>query len=163
MNKNIIFLFVIYLLANNCLGQLLLKDEYAEIGLKLLKYTTKETSIEELEKYFDPSLRTDSLRKELSIFKSEVIKYQDRAEHYLVKMNDTFPNMVYNINIHNPKKKEIFGDLRLMFKDNTDYLIDGWIYFPSRDEPKIDKSDFEGISPITKSVPPPPPSPPLPK
>lgn len=125
-------------------------DPYAEFSLNFIKSINTETKIADLVKNFDDSLKTDSLRIKLKIFKDEILKYKSRSEYYIVKIDRPF--MFYNINIHDPKSKTLFGDLRLVFRDNVDFLIDDWIYFIEQDKPKES-------GPKLKSTPLPPPPP----
>lgn len=77
----------------------------------------------------------------------------------MIKVNRPLPQIVYNINFHDPKKKEQFGDLRLMFKDDDDYLIDGWVYFDATDMENIEiieiveDDDEDFITPVPKPPP----------
>lgn len=108
-------------------SQNLKDDPYAKICLKFSQDLNSEINISELVKYFDDSQKTDSLKIKLSKCREDIKKYSDKIEYYITKFDR--PNLVfYNVNLHNPKEKLTFGDLRIVFKDNKDLLIDDWIY-----------------------------------
>ncbi|MFC2151473.1 hypothetical protein ACFLSE_03015 [Bacteroidota bacterium] len=126
------------------------KDLYNEFCYNFISSIDENTTIEELEKNFNNSLQGDSLRIELEIFKKEILKYKSTSEYYIVKLNSPFN--YYNINIHNPKAKEIYGDLLLKFSNSSDFIIETWKYTPFEDRVVKTDDDFNEITPITRHL-----------
>ncbi|WP_066632926.1 hypothetical protein [Labilibacter marinus] len=53
--------------------------------------------------------------------------------------------------LHHPESKTGYGNLRIVFKDQDDFLIDDWIYLP---EVEIEEDDFDEmeITPISMTL-----------
>lgn len=133
-------------------SQNLKDDPYAKICFKFSKDLNSEIETSELVKYFDDSQKTDSLKFKLSECRDEIKKNREKIEYYITKFDR--PKLVfYNVNLYNPKEKLTFGDLRIVFKDKNDFLIDEWIYLKETDA--IDNTEDNKLPPI--------PLPPLPK
>ncbi len=108
-------------------SQSLQDDPQAKICLKFSQDLNSEIKISELVKYFDDSQKTDSLKIKLSECREDIKTQRAKVEYYITKFDR--PNLVfYNVNLHYSKEKLTFGDLRIVFKDNKDLLIDDWIY-----------------------------------
>jgi len=135
----------------DCKAQTKPVDPYASVGLSLIKSIDSKTKAEDLESYFDSSLHGDLLKEELTAFINEVLPIIETADFYTTKIN--YPGRAYNTNIHNPVKVISYGDLRFLFKDEKDFLIDDWKYI---------KKEKQNESPgeMEVKIPPPPPPPP---
>lgn len=109
-------------------GQGLKNDPYVSICFKFSEDLNSDFELSKLKKYFANDLRTDSLLTILSSCRLELEKNRDRISYYITRFERT--NLFfYNISLDDPETKESFGQIRIMFKDNKDYLIDDWIYF----------------------------------
>lgn len=133
-------------------------EDYEEFCYSFISSTLSNKNIDELEKHFDDNLKSESLRENLEIFKSEIIKCDSRSE-YLLSIIDR-PFLFYNINIYDPKTGSSFGNLRLVFKDQDDFLIDDWIYLIDQNKLESIDSELEELPPASFSNPLPPPPPP---
>ncbi|WP_319501665.1 hypothetical protein [uncultured Draconibacterium sp.] len=108
-------------------SQNLKDDPYAKICFKFSQHLNSDTEISELVKYFDDIQKTDSLKIKLYKCREKLKTNRDNIEYYITKFDR--PNLVfYNVNLNNPAEKLTFGDLRIVFKDKKDFLIDDWIY-----------------------------------
>ncbi|MDF1548521.1 MAG: hypothetical protein P1P88_11915 [Bacteroidales bacterium] len=133
MKNCILLLIPILFITSLSNAQTLKEDPYAIFCLNFVRLINSETTIDGLMFNFNPALRNDSLRIKLADFKSEIVRYKSSAHYYLVKFNR--PSLFfYNIFIHDPDKKLSFGNLRLVFFNTDDFLIDDWIYFKETDE-----------------------------
>ena len=113
-------------------SQKLKDDPYANICLKFSQDLNSDIKISELLKYFDDSQKTDSLKIKLIACRKDIKRHRDKVEYYITKFER--PNLVfYNINLNNPYEKLTFGDLRIVFKDQNDFLIDDWVYLKVTD------------------------------
>lgn len=109
-------------------GQGLKNDPYVSICFKFSEDLNSDFELSKLKNYFANDLRTDSLLTILSSCRLELEKNRDRISYYITRFERT--NLFfYNISLDDPETKESFGQIRIMFKDNKDYLIDDWIYF----------------------------------
>lgn len=154
-NKTLSIIGLVIILTGFCqsgFSQNLNDDPYAKICFKFSKDLNSEIEISELVKYFDDSQKTDSLKFKLSECIDEIKINREKIEYYITKFDR--PNLVfYNVNLYNPKEKLTFGDLRIVFKDKKDFLIDDWIYLKETDA--NDNAEDNKLPPI--------PPPPLPK
>ena len=128
-------------------------DKFENQSLKFAKMIIQSNSISEIEKLLNDSLHGDLLSNDILLTRKHLIEFSDRIEFYVVKINAPIP--IYNINLHDPKALEQFGDLRIMFTNEKDLLIDKWKFFEKRN-PKLDNNEEE----MPSKLPPRPPAPP---
>lgn len=158
MYKTTLVILSSFLLALSAYSQVNSVESYEEFCRNFILSIDETTEIDELETYFDERLQSATLRSKLEIFKSEIVKYKSRSEYYIIKVDN--PLLFYNIHVYDPDTKESYGNLRLLFEDQSDYLIDDWIYLIEQKELESMDSNLEELSPIEYSNPLPPPPPP---
>jgi len=143
-----IFILIIFVLPNSS-GQGVANDPYATFSVNFIKSINKKT-IQKLKENFNDSLQNDSLIGELERFKADMLMYSGKLEYHTVKIDK--PYNYYVITIYNHDLKEQFGELRLVFYDEKDFLIDDWVYF-NKSEMLDTKKDTTSLN---KTIPLPP-------
>ena len=154
MNRILPIVALYISLSFTAVAQETIMDEHARFATLFVMSIDSATTLDDLLKHFDDSLNSDTLRIQLDLFKSEILKCKSRAKYYTMKAPGSGSKLVYNVNIHDPKTKTIFGNLRLVFKNNSDFLILDWKYFREEDRPGKENEEF---IPSGRIPPPPPP------
>lgn len=120
-------------------------DPYAKFCLNFVETINQESEVENLMKNFNSSLRDDDLKNQLSTFKTNYLAIKPLSETYIAKANDP-AKFYYNVQIYNRDNNEPYADVRFLFQDFDDYLIDGWEYIPTPKQ-EIVKKEVEQITP----------------
>lgn len=129
-------------------------DSYANQALKFSKAVVNVTDSLGVLRLLNDSLVSESTFTEIEFVRGQLGNNSSRIQFYLVKV-DTQVHL-YNINLHDPSTREQFGDFRVLFNNEEDFLIDKWKYFPSNESKK---NEEEIIQPLNIPAPPPPPPP----
>lgn len=126
-------------------------DKFANKSLEFVKLIVESADIDKVIVTLNDSLNGDELIEEIKSIREKLKADSEHIQYYMIKVDAPIP--LYNINLHNPKKKEQYGDFRIMFSNENDVLIDKFKFFENQ-ELEID-DDME----MPDFPPPPPPAP----
>ena len=155
-------LSLVALIASSSLASVAQENNFSQhriFAMSFVKSIDSTSAIEELAKHFNKSLNPDTLLKKLKHLKFEILKHKSTAQFYTMASKGSGSGFLVNVNLNDPETKTLFGDLRLHFTDETDFLIDKWVYIRWEDSRKEDSTDDLPNG----QIPPPPPPPPPPR
>lgn len=129
--RNTLTLLTLLLLSTAASAQMENFDPYAKFCLNFVQSIHQETEVENLMKNFNSGLRDKNLRNQLDKFKTDYLLIKSVSETYIAKANDP-SKFYYNVQIYNKTTNEPYSDIRFLFQNYDDYLIDGWEYIPAQ-------------------------------
>ena len=102
-------------------------DEYKATAEEFVRRIKDSASISEIEVMLNDSLHGEDLVQQIHLIREELKSTHGRIWFYTIKVSAPMP--LYNINLHNPKKRGTYGDIRIMFTNEDDLLIDKFQFF----------------------------------
>ncbi len=127
-------------------------DKFASKSIEFVKLIVESADIDEVKVLLNDSLHGEELMVEIKSIREKLMPNTKQIQYYIVKIDAPIP--LYNINLHDPNKKEQYGDFRIMFSNENDVLIDKFNFFENQEIEKADDEEFPSFPP-----PPPPPAP----
>lgn len=143
MKPFLILLFIISKLT--CFGQ---KDQFSAQALEFTKQLTLKTDSIHFNTFLSDSLINEEFFKEVELIRTQ-IKPQEMAFHIAKVSRDL---LLYTIVVDNKQSAKQLGEFRVLFEDNSDLLIDKWMF--TEPENSLEEFDYpEDVPPPTVPAP----------
>jgi len=147
--KVIVFAFLMF----SMLTSFSQEDKFAKQSVAFANVLINDEPLDQIGELFNDSLNNDSLILKLTKLRAFLRPNRDRIKFFTVRLDNVLP--YYNINLHDPLTLEMFGDVRILFNNEDDVLIDKWMFFEEVEEVEHEIELEENLSTIAEMRPPP--------